>query len=253
MKSARVCYESRMRTGSIVLISALTAAATSAATFFGLKALTRASERSEEAEVPPLVGLEPDQARKILDPRGLTLIIAEHREDERTAGGLIIQQAPFEGVRAKRGTGVRVTVSSGQGRVEVPPIARLPLTSARQILAGVGLKPGGVVRQPSADIPTDQVIASTPSVGERVARGATVNLIVSIGSGTLEEVTVPHVVGKGLGQATKELTRSGLTLGKITYGSDEDRRGGVVIRQSPAANARAPRGSAVQLVVNENE
>ena len=240
-----------MGTGRTIVVAALTAAIISTATFFALRTLTGVGGvPAEEAEVPPLAGLRPDQARRLLEPRGLLFVIAEQREDVKAEAGTIVQQTPLEGSRLKRGAEVRVVLATAAAKVEVPSLARLPLAAATQALAGAGLKLGAVTRQPSAELPPDQVISSVPASGERVARDTAVALVVAA---TLDDIKVPNVVGKMLKQATAELQQAGLKPGKVTYGFDEDRRGGVVIKQSPAADTRAPKDTAVNLVVNESD
>ena len=239
-----------MGTGRTIVVAALTAAIISTATFFALRTLTGVGGvPAEEAEVPPLAGLRPDQARRLLEPRGLLFVIAEQREDVKAEAGTIVQQTPLEGSRLKRGAEVRVVLATGATKVEVPPLARLPLAGAMQALASAGLKLGAVTRQPSAE-PPDQVLSSIPASGERVARDTAVALVVAA---TPDDIKVPNVVGKMLKQATAELQQAGLKPGKVTYGFDEDRRGGVVIRQSPAADTRAAKDTAVNLVVNESD
>jgi serine/threonine-protein kinase len=243
-----------MHTGRVLLLSALTAALTSAATFFLLQRFARPGDDGavEErlVEVPPLTGLQPDQARKLLEPRGLSLVVSEGREDPRALAGQILQQSPLEGSKVKRGSEVRAVLSTGQAKVEVPALAKLPLASATQLCAGAGLRVGAIARERAAGAPPDQVISSRPAAGVRVARGSAVDLTVAASA---EEQKVPSLLGKTPAQASAILERSGLKLGKQTYGSDEDRRGGVIIRQTPVADTSAPRGSAVNVVVNESD
>lgn len=240
-------------TGRVILTSALTAVVVSAGTFFALRALgpDRASE-SSLVEVPPLAGLRPDQARTLLDPRGLSLVVSEGRADPKVEAGQILQQSPIEGSKVKKGSEVRAILSTGQARVEVPSLGRMPLSGAMQILSSAGLRVGEVKRQTS-EAPADQVLASSPAAGEKVARGSAVDLTVAAAAAGGAEAKVPSVIGKSVAQATSILTGAGFKLGKVSYDSDEDRRAGVVLRQTPAAEANAPRGSAVTLVVNESE
>lgn len=247
-----------MSTGRVILTSALTAVIVSAGTFFALRSLVAERAASSElVEVPPLAGLRPDQARTLLDPRGLALVVSEGRADPKVEAGQIVQQSPIEGSRVKRGSEVRAVLSTGQAKVEVPAIVRMPLSGAMQVLSSAGLRVGEVKRQPSAQAPGDQVIASSPAAGEKVARGSAVDLTVA-GAGSAsasasgDEVKVPSLIGKAPAQAATILGAAGLKLGKTTYGADEDRRSGVIIRQTPAPDARAARGSAVNIVVNED-
>ncbi len=249
-----------MQTGRVILTSALTALLVSAGTFFALRALSQDRQAGELVEVPPLTGLRPDQARTLLDPRGLSLSVSEGRADPKVEAGQILQQSPLEGSRVKRGSEVRAVLSTGLAKVEVPTLARMPLSGALQVLSSAGLRAGEIKRQ-AGDAPADQVLASSPPAGEKVARGSAVDLTVAGtpgagGAGTSasgDQVKVPSLTGKTPAQATAILGAAGLKLGKTSFGADEDRRGGVILRQTPAAEASAPRGSAVNVVVNESE
>lgn len=240
-----------MSTGKVILISIIVSAITSAATFFGLRAATGDKIFADEAVlVPPLTRLSPDQARKLLEPKGLMLIVAERREDPKMEPGLVIAQTPLEGSKVKRGAEVKVVISTGQNEAEVPSLAKLPLTGAVQLLSRAGFQVGTTTRQSHDEIPKDHLITSAPPPGQKAAKGTQVNLVVSDGP---EGVEVPKVVLQGLNRAKEAITKAGLDLGKVTYASDEDRRPGLILRQTPAAGEKAPKGSKVDLVVNMDD
>ncbi len=109
---------------------------------------------------------------------------------------------------------------------------------------------GVITKQAHATIEANQVISSIPPAGDQADPGTSVNLMVSTGP---EQQKVPKVVGRGLTHAKKELERAGFSAGKVTYRLDEDRRGGIVLRQTPAADSMAAKGAAVDLVINETD
>jgi serine/threonine-protein kinase len=241
-----------MKTGKLILVVAITASITSVATTMLMRKLRQRGFFEQEVKVsaPMLVGLTQDQARQVLGPMKLLLVVAERREDVSMAQGKISSQAPSAGSEMKPGETVRVVVSSGQGRVKVPAMAGLTLASAVEVLTSAGLKPGTVTRKPSATVGRDQLLDSFPAAGTMVSSGATVSLVVSLGP---QQVQVPRVVGQRLGQAKKMLTELGFSLGRVRYSYDEDRRGGVVLSQSPAGESAAKKGATVNLVVNESD
>jgi len=240
-----------MSTGKVIVVTIIVSIITSDATYFGLRAATSEGGLLAPAEasllVPPLRNLRPDQARKLLEPKGLLLVVMERKEDPKVEEGLIASQTPLEGSAARKGAEVRVVVSKGISKVEVPAVAGHPLAAAMQAITGAGLKVGATTRQTDDKIGKDQVIATAPAAGQQVAKGTTVALVVSAGAAS---VAVPKVVYRGLGYARKTLTAAGFKVGRISYITDEDRAPGVVLRQSPAAEATAAKGSAVDLTVN---
>lgn len=241
-----------MSTGKVIIITIVVSLITSAATFFGLRAASTGGLMSsdEGVLVPPLRNLRPDQARKMLEPKGLLLIVTERKEDPKVEEGLIASQMPLEGSKVKKGAEVKVVVSKGMSSVEVPAVAKQPLTAAMQAITAAGLKVGTTTRQASDTVPKDQVISSAPAAGQRVEQGTAVSLVVSAGA---EGVQVPKLIYRGLGFARKTLEEAGLKVGRVTYVSDEDRREGVILRQTPEAGSTAPKGTAVDLVINQDE
>lgn len=238
-----------MSTGKVILVTIIVSIITSAATYFGLQAFTSGELLAGQSKVlvPPLRNLRPDQARKMLEPKGLLLVVTERKEDPRVEEGLIASQTPLEGSEVLKGAEVKVAVSTGMAQLEVPALSGQPLTAALQAITSAGLKAGTTTRQAHDSIARDQVIASAPAAGQKVPKGTVVNLVVSEGPQAAE---VPKVTFRGLTAARKALTDAGFNVGKVSYISDEDRAAGVVLSQTPAAGASAPKGSAVDLVVN---
>lgn len=231
----------------------LTSAITSAALlggFIGLPYFVNGPRvNKDNVQVPSVLSLQPDQARMLLDPMGLSLVISEQRADDKAEAGSIAQQSPMQGSWVKKGTPVQVVISTGQNESQVPGLTSLPVEEAMQKLTGVGLKVGTITKQKSDSVEADHVIASVPVAGETVEPDSVVNLIVSEG----KQSEVPNVVGRGLSQAKEMLKEQGFEVGSVRYGYDEDRRAGIVLRQDPEADALADEGSAVSLIVNESD
>jgi len=235
--------------GKVLVVTVITSAATSAATFFSLRALT-GSGASRETLVPDVGGLRLEQARALLDGRNLLLAISDTVEDARVEAGRIVRQTPQAGSTLRSGSDVRVVVSAGQPPVEVPSLLHLPLQTATELLAGAGLHVGEVTRREDEKEAASQVLSSRPSAGQKLPRGSAVDLTLSTGAAA---VKVPSVLGRSQAQAAQVLVAAGFKVGRVTFGYDEDRRAGVVIKQTPAGDAQAPRGSAVNLILNEND
>ena len=242
-----------MNTGRMIVISIITAAFTSAAVtiILGTLATGRSiSFSSADIEVPSVMGLRPDQARMLLEGRSLFLLISDQREDAKIEAGHIIQQNPMEGSRIKKGSNVQVVLSTGLSKSQVPGIVGLTSEEAQRALINAGFKPGSVSRQASDSVAAEHVITSLPVTGEMAQRGSAVDLVVSSGK---DLVIVPNVVGKGLKQAKDELAQAGFQVGNVSYSYDEDRRGGLVLKEEPAAGEMADKGAKINLVVNESD
>lgn len=232
-----------------ILVSLLTSAAVS----YGVLryfAAAPAPAPTGPIDVPSVVGLKPDQARQILDPRGLLLMLSEEREDAKVEAGAICEQKPLAGSQAPRGTPVQAVVSRGPApRAEVPPLQGGTAEAAAAQLQAAGLRVGATTEQES-DLGKGLVISTQPAAGTELAPGSAVDLLISRG---VDAVEVPNVVHKGVGRAKKMLLDAGLAVGATRFDYDEDYGGNVVLRQRPPAGAKVAKGTPVDLEVNESD
>jgi len=135
-------------------------------------------------------------------------------------------------------------------KVQVPVVVGLGLDEAVRALTNAGLKQGTITRQASDSVLPDHVITSMPISGETVAREGAVDMVVSSGK---ELSTAPDLLGKNVKTAKEEIAKAGLTLGKVTYAYDDNRRGGVILKQTPAPRDTAEKGASIDIVVNEGD
>jgi serine/threonine-protein kinase len=199
-------------------------------------------------DVPSLTGLTPDQARGLLEPRGLLLILDEERADDRAPPGTLVDQRPLAGSRLRRGEDVHAAVAKAAAPSKVPKVAALTVDAARDLLEQAKLKVGAVTEAPSATLAKGQIIGSSPQAGAEVRADSAVDLQVSAGPSAQP---VPSVLGKSRSTAKALLEKAGFAVGSLKYGSNDDYDSGVVIRQDPAANAPAAPGSKVDLTIND--
>jgi serine/threonine-protein kinase len=232
----------------------LTSIITSVVVFFGLRLaedrglLPHSKPTADAVEVPSLLGVRPEQGRELLAGRGLLLTLSGEQEDSKYPAGNIGSQMPLPGSMAPRGSSVQAVVSRGSGQLQVPNLTGMRPEDALRQLSTMGLQPGPQKTGPSPTVPAGNVAATEPPAGSPVAAKGTVTLVVSSGAPTK---AVPRVTGMRVSKAKKTLEDAGLTLGKVRYGVDEDRMGGIILKQEPAEGAQAAPGSAVDLTVNE--
>lgn len=108
------------------------------------------------------------------------------------------------------------------------------------------------IRRAPSEKPRGIVVRQEPAEGRKVKPGNIVSLVVSSGSvaevpTTPISVSVPTVVGRTASDAAAELRDAGLVAKIRLVSSTQD--AGVVVRQSPAGAAKAPRGSEIRLEV----
>jgi serine/threonine-protein kinase len=198
-------------------------------------------------DVPPLLGLRADQARALLEPRGLLLVLSEEREDPRFAPGQVCEQRPLDGSRVHKGDTVTAALTRQSAQVKVPDVVGQQLRDARTRLETAKLAVGSVTEQSSSAVAAGSVISQSAAAGSDAHQGAAVDLVVSRGA---DAAAVPNVVGKQVAKAKLILTQAGFQPGSVHYKADEDRVDGIVMEQSPAFGTTAPKGAKVDLVVN---
>lgn len=255
----------------VVLCSALLSATTVIALFLLMDNLSGGGKLS----VPALVGLNPAQAGATAKKIGLVLAMAGEVQDPVIERGMVARQLPLAGTQTRPGQIVTITLSRGADQVTVKAAAGLMLGQARARLQAQGLISGGVQHRSHPSFASGQVISTNPPAGSTVSHGSRISLLVSSGaSKTAQESApaaaappppvanpsakrpapssggVPKVTGIRLKFAAPRLRSRGLSVGRITYRSDEDHMEGYVLSQSPAAGAPLVKGDQVSLVVN---
>jgi len=232
-----------MRTGSTVVLAAFV----SAAMWLVMQYVVGPRLPVVASEVPPLVGLSPDQARGLLEPRGLLLALDGEKPDLTVAAGSIAEQNPLGGSRLKRGESVHAMLARRQA-LQVPNLAGMTADQARAALDRVKLKTGKITEAPSDSVPRGQVASANPAIGADVNPDTIVDLVVSSGPPT---TAVPSVVGKRLSSAKSALEQAGFAVGATRYGSNDDYEQGIVIKQNPPAGSQASPGVKIDLTIND--
>lgn len=192
-------------------------------------------------EVPNVVGLTQTDAQTLLSDFVVTI---QRAHDAHIPKDRVASQIPLATSKAKKGTGVVLTLSDGVGDSIVPTdLVGKTLVDARASLAAAGL----VIAQTSAvpsDKPQGTVLQVTPVGGSTITAGS--GVILQIASGNIQ---VPAVVGVNAIQARTVLTQAGFLINQIA-GYDPNKSLGVVLAQAPDAGTTQIIGSSVTITVN---
>jgi len=199
-----------------------------------------------QVEVPNVSGQTREQAERTLDDAGLGVAV-ETRDSSDVPSDTVIETSPPAGESVKRGSQVTLIVSSGPGRVSVPPVVGQQLNAAEQQLSAVGL--ASSTSEESSGRPAGEVISQSPDAGTRVDPGSTVALVVSSGPEPVTEVDVPNVVGLTRSDAVSNLRSSGLSPSVQQETTDIQPQDGRVIDQNPAGGTTVDEGTTVVITV----
>lgn len=131
----------------------------------------------------------------------------------------------------------------------VPDVINMTVVEAQAALEEKGFEVELEERYGNAVKP-GTVMEQSPKAGEKRKQGSTIYLTISKGA---ELKTVPEIIGMSLSKAENLLKDEGYAIGKITKKFDSNKTVGIVLEQFPKAMDKAPKGSKINLVVNEGE
>lgn len=197
--------------------------------------------------VPGVVGLSEAQAGDAITTTGLTVGTVTRQSDDTAPAGNVISQDPTAGTLLTLGSAVDLVVSLGPPTVPAPDVVGLSQAQAIADIVGAGLIVGTTNQQNDNAVPAGNVISQDPISGTMVVPGSAIDLVVSLGPGT---ILVPNVVGLSTGQATADIIDANLVLGMVSQQNDPVVPAGNVISQTPVGGALVDPGSSVDLVVS---
>jgi eukaryotic-like serine/threonine-protein kinase len=200
--------------------------------------------RTPRVVVPNVIGQQINTARTVLQNKGFGVSVVQ--EPNSKSPGTVLGEIPTGGSKAKRGSNIALTVSSGPSSVSIPSVLGRPEAAAKRALARAGLKIGSIVSQSSGQIAAGHVIGTDPGAGHPVPIGSFVTLIVSTGA---PNVNVPSVTGEPEASAKHDLQNAGFTNITTTTQTSTTVRPGHVISQSPSGGSPARPNSPVTLVI----
>lgn len=234
--------------GRSALVTALVVAVVTAATYLLMYYVVQPQLPIVRAEVPAIDGLTADQARTVLDARGLLLVLDGKRADDKLTAGTLTEQEPLPSSMMRPGGEVHAQLVVTPEGAPVPHLAGETVDSAGAALARVGLRVGALTESPSETVAKGQIVASSPAEGARVRKDGAVHLTVSTG---VSAQGVPGVVGKKLSRAREMIVSAGFVVGAVRYSANDDYEQYVVLKQTPVAGTSSPKGTKIDLVIND--
>jgi beta-lactam-binding protein with PASTA domain len=202
-------------------------------------------------EVPSVQGLSPEQARALLEPRGLLLVLDGETPDPSPPGDLV-QQRPLAGSQVTRGSSVHALIAvRPPPPAAAPPAPVSPAPAAPPVVAAAAQAPAPNPVAP-APPPAPHPVAPAPPTASPALRAPSAPPR-RAETETAQESVVPKLIGRRLQQARDSIERSGYVVGDLRYETDDDVAPERVLRQQPPPGTHAPPGSRIDLVVNPAE
>jgi serine/threonine-protein kinase len=157
-------------------------------------------------KIPSLAGQSYDEAQDALLELDLAATKAEETSDTVPAQQ-VIRTDPPSGTIVQPAEVIKVVVSTGPVPITVPDVTNRPVADAQAAITELGLEPGTVNRENSANVPADVVIRTDPAAGTTAHAGVTINIFISNGLVELTDLT-----GQSLTAATELLKAPTLQL-----------------------------------------
>ncbi len=197
--------------------------------------------------VPDVSGQSESAAQKTLEDANL-VVDSESKYDDHIEAGKVISTDPAAGMEVEEGTHVKMYVSMGVEKVEVPQITGITSEEAQAALAAVGLIGGSVTEEYSEEYDAGYVISQGKSAGSKLEKGSAVDYVVSKGSSKVE---VPDLYGMTMAEAQQALSDLGLVSGAVTSGGHSDLPEGQVMSQTIAPGSHVDRGTAIDFQTSD--
>ena len=219
-----------------------------AAVTFNMVIMPLLVRQGKQVEVPALTGLSTGEAVEILNESGLAVRDTLERTNDAVEPGMIMDQEPPAGTAVKPGRAVRLLVSRGGEKREVPALAGQSTRTARVALGNAGYGLGNVVQVHSDYVEEGFVVASDPPGGTQLAPGQRVHLLVSLGPAQAP-LALPDLRGLRLTRVEEQLRAAGFKVesrrGASASGFGELLR---VVETSPGPGSKVYLGDPIVLI-----
>ena len=199
-------------------------------------------KKAEEVSVPDVTGKSESDAQKILEDAGF-VVKSEATYSDDVDEGDVISTDPVAGTKLKEGDTVKMKVSMGAEKAEVPSLTGKSESEAQSLLAQAGLEVGNVSSKNSDSVAEGCIISQGTKAGKKVSKGTSVDYVVSQGP-QIKLVTVPSLSGKTADEAEMALQNAGLS-GAMESENSDTVAVGYVIRQSASPGSQIEKGTTI--------
>ncbi len=208
---------------------------------------------AEEFEVPDVKGMELTEATALLAAQGLIVEVdGQTLTDNVVPEGSVLRQNPLAGTAIKRQRGIRLTLSSGPPRRELPMVVGNALQRAQIALQQKSLEVEYVARVHSREFAKDRVIGQQLSSTE-LPEGASVpvRLLVSLGAPPRKYV-MPDLTYLDANEIGPQLVRYGFNVQRLPSAtSAPGRPPTTIIRTEPSQGFPVEQGGVIKLYLNQ--
>ena len=168
----------------------------------------------ETEEVPDVVGMSLDNARKQIEALGLKVKV-ENVFSDTVDENDIVKTSPKKGEEVKLGSTVTLYVSKGEETktVEMPKLVGKDIDDAKDLIKKAKLEVGSIDEEYSDTYAKNKVIWQSETAGEEVKEGTKIKLTISLGP---KETEPPQTEASKTGYATVKMPMDNPMGGDLT-------------------------------------
>ena len=205
-------------------------------------------DKSGKVTVPDVRGMSEEDAKALLNKKGLGIQVVTRKESKKYKAGKISKQTPEAGEKVSKHTKIEVVVSSGLvgSKKAIPDVSGMSETEAQNELEEAGFKVTSSFQYDDS-VESGKVINTTPEAGTKAEKGSTVTMLVSQGS---NKKTVPDVRGMADATAQSTIKSYGFNVGTVTYDYSDSVEKGMVISQTVEPGTKASAGTSISITVS---
>jgi len=201
--------------------------------------------------VPDLVGKDVVTALEQLTDLQLNTKVNGSEYSRQFPKNHVIYQEPDPGSEIKKDRDVRIIISKGPKNILMPNLISLSERQARMIMEENGISQRHLAHTYFKAVEKDHIIMQVPSAGTLITRGASVDLLVSMGPRPVA-YKMPELTGLLLDKAVLMIEKANLAVGEIRSQFDKHKPRNIIIDQEPPAGYRIRENSPVSLVINRH-
>ena len=201
--------------------------------------------------VPDLVGKDVVTALEQLTDLQLNTKVNGSEYSRQFPKNYVTYQEPDPGSEVKKDRDIRIILSKGPQNILMPNLISLSERQARMIMEENSISQGHLTHTYIKAIEKDHIVGQVPAAGTMIARGAPVDLLVSMGPRPVAYM-MPELAGLTLDKAVLMIEKTNLMVGEIRSQFDKHKPRNMIINQEPPAGYRIRENSPINLVINRH-
>lgn len=203
---------------------------------------------AKEIEVPNIIGVQEEEAKKIVEGRGLQFEVSERLINHDFKNNDVIYQSVSGGEKVKEGYKIRVTINDLPETLSVEDYTGKKFDDISKELKEKGFLVETKFIKVDDEKDIGKVLEQSPDVGSEVKLGSTLKLTIGKES-EVKTVKVPDIKGLKIDEAKEILEGKNLKVGEILedYSDKYDKKD--IMKQSVKPEEEVEEGTKIDLTV----